>query len=64
MALNLEISGFEREHAQITSVQCSKAQCKYHMEEITGTDLYICKNRSYEIALTELVDERDMSHTV
>ena len=44
MALNLEICGSGRAHAQITNVQCWETQCNYHMEEITGTDLFIYRN--------------------
>ena len=44
MAQNLEICGSGRGHVQITNVQCYETQCNYHVEEITGTDLYICAN--------------------
>ena len=44
MALTLEISGSGKAHAYLTNVQCSKTQCKYHMEEMTGIVLYICRN--------------------
>ena len=44
MALNLDIGGSRRAHAQMTNAQCYETQCNYHMEEISGTDLYIYTN--------------------
>ena len=41
MAQILEITGSGEAHAYVTKKQCFKTQYKYHMEEITGTVLYI-----------------------
>ena len=38
IALNFEICGSGRAHAEYTIIQCEGTQCNYHMEEIIGAD--------------------------
>ena len=44
VALKLGVNDSDRARAYMTNVHCTKANCKYHMEEITGTALHIYRN--------------------